>query len=197
MMSIIHFIFFWPIAIIQGIILFPIHVITTIFCHNGHLIELARRRDIINMQKQILRGYDVNKKNSFGQAPLHGVFFDKAENSLRPDMTLQVLKILIDAGADVNVTDVRNWSPLLYAIGADYTKESIYLINTKMILLNKQFYEGRTALHYAVIKNNTIIIKHLLEKGADPYISDNQGFIPSQYCKNQVIFDLFKAHQAS
>ena len=196
MMSIIHFIFFWPIAIIQGIILFPIHIITTIFCNNGHLIELARRRDIINIQNLIFQGYDVNKKNSFGQAPLHGVFFDKAENSLRPDMTLPVLKILIDAGADVNVTDVRNWSPLLYAIGADYTKESIYLINTKMILLNKQFYEGRTALHYAVIKNNAIIIKHLLEKGADPYISDNQGVTPAQYCKNQTMCDLFKVHQA-
>ena len=44
----------------------------------------------INIQNLISRGYDVNRKNSFGQTPLHGVFFDTAENSLRPDMTLSV-----------------------------------------------------------------------------------------------------------
>ena len=196
MINVLKLIFFWPITLIQGIILFPIHVVTTIFCNNGHLIELARRRDITSIQDLIFRGYDVNKKNSFGQTALHGVFFGKAEHSLRPNMAIPVLKILIDAGADVNMVDVRNWSPLLYAIEAGYTKESLYLINTKKILLNKQFYAGQTALHCAVIKNNTTIVKYLLEKGADPYISDDQGLIPAQYCKNQIIFDLFKENQA-
>ncbi len=196
MINVLKFMFFWPIALIQGIILFPIHVVTTIFCNNGHLIELARRRDIVSIQDLIFRGYNVNKKNSFGQTALHGVFFDTAEHSLRPNMAIPVLKILIDAGADVNIVDVRNWSPLLYAIGADYTKESLYLINTKKILLNKKFYAGRTALHYAVIKKNVTIIKYLLEKGADPYISDDQGLIPAQYCQNQIIFDLFKENRA-
>ena len=142
-MYLLKLIFFWPIAIIQGIILFPIHVITTLFFKKGRLLELARRRDLLGIEMLISQGYDVNEKNVFGQTPLHGIFFDKAENSINPFMTITVLKLLIDKGADVNIIDKRNWSPLIYAIDANYINESIYLINSKKILLDKKFYEGK------------------------------------------------------
>ena len=80
---------------------------------------------------------------------------------------------------------------MLYPIGANYIHESIYLINSKKILLNKKFYQGRTALHYAVFKNNTTVVKCLLEKGADPEIFDNLGLRPFQYYKNEEILKLF------
>ena len=190
-MNLLKLIFFWPIFLIQGIILFPIHLIVTLFSKKGRLLELARRRDLFGIQMLISQGYNVNEKNTFGQTPLHGVFFDTVENSMNPSMTIRVLEFLIDKGADVNIVDKRNWSPLLYAIGANYTHESIYLINTKKILLNKKFYEGRTALHYAVLKNNTVVVKCLLEKGADPEIYDNLGLKPIQYCKDNKILNHF------
>ena len=190
-MNLLKLIFFWPIALIQGIILFPIHVVETLFSKRGRLLELARRRDLVSIQMLISQGYNVNEKNAFGQTPLHGMFFDIAEKQLNPFMTISVLELLINKGADVNTVDKRNWSPLLYAIGANYTQESIYLINTKKILLDKQFYEGRTALHYAAIKNNTEIVKSLLEKGANPEARDNFDLTPVQYCKDKKISELF------
>ena len=189
-MNLLKFVFFWPIALVQGIILFPIHLIVTLFSKKGRLLELARRRDLIGIQMLISQGYNINEKNVFGQTPLHGVFFDTAENSINPSMTIKVLEFLIDKGADINIVDKRNWSPLLYAIGANYTHESIYLINIPKILLNKKFYEGRTALHYAVIKNNATIVKHLLKKGADSKILDDLGLKPVQYCKDKEILNI-------
>lgn len=196
-MHLLKFIFFWPIAIIQGIVLFPIHIIVTLFSKKGCLLELARRRDSLGIQMLISQGYNINEKNVYGHTPLHGVFFDRAEDSINPFMTISVLELLISEGADINAVDKRNWSPLLYAIGADYTNESIYLINTKKILLNKQFYEGRTALHYAVIKNNAKIVKSLLEKGANPEVRDNFDLTPVQYCKDKKISELFIKEQQS
>ena len=195
-MNLLKLIFFWPICILQFIILFPIHAVTTLFSYiigngKGLLTELARRRDLAGMEILVLRGHDVNEQNTFGQTPLHGVFFDTSKNSVMPHMTIKVLEFLIREGADVNIVDRRNWSPLMYAIGADYTDESIYLINIEKILLDKRFYEGRTVLHYAVIKNNLKIIMHLLEKGADPHIRDSLGLKPIDYCRSTEVRDLF------
>lgn len=195
MLHLLKFILFWPICILQFIILFPIHLVTTLFSYitgnrKGLLIELARRRDLAGMEILVLQGHNVNEKNAFGQTPLHGVFFDTAENSIMPYMAIKTLEFLICEGADVNIVDRRNWSPLMYAIGADYTDESIYLINTKKILLNKRFYEGRTALHYAVIKNNSKVVTHLLEKGVAPHIRDSLGLKPIDYCNNVEVRNL-------
>ena len=195
-MHLLKFILFWPICILQFVILFPIHLVTTLFSHimgnkKGLLTELARRRDLVGIETLVLQGYDVNERNAFGQTPLHGVFFDVAENSAMPHITLRVLEFLIHEGADVNVVDKRNWSPLMYAIGANYTDESIYLINTEKILLNKRFYKGRTALHYAIIKNNSKIVTHLLEKGVDSHIRDSFGLKPIDYCKSVEVRNLF------
>ncbi len=184
-MNLLKLIFFWPICILQFIILFPIHLITTIFFKKGVLAELARKRDLSGIHTLIRQGYDVNAQNAFGQTPLHGVFFDKAHLSINSYMTMTVLKYLINIGADVNIVDKRNWSPLMYAINADYTDESIYLINSEKILLNKRFYEDHTALHCAVIKNNSKIVTHLLEKGADPHIRDSLGLKPIDYCRSK------------
>lgn len=184
-------ILFWPIAFIQGIFLFFANLFEVLIFGKGLKLELARKRDLLRIQMIILEGYNINEQNAFGQSLLHAVFFDTLENSVNPSMAIKVLEFLIDNGADVNMVDKRNWSPLLYAIAANYTDESIYLINTKKILLNKQFYEGRTALHYAVIKNNIAVTKHLLEKGADLEICDNFGLSPIQGCKSKKMLEVF------
>ena len=53
---------------------------------------------------------------------------------------------------------------------------ALSLIKTKTPeYLNIQDYHGTTALHIACFFNRKNIIKLLLEKGADPYIIDNNG----------------------
>lgn len=195
-MNLLKLLFFWPVALIQGIFLFLIHLVITLFSKKGQLVELARKRDLFGIKMLISQGHNINERNAYGQTPLHGVFLD-TKNPFMTIMTIKVLNFLIDNGADVNIVDVRNWSPLLYAIGANYTQESIYLINTENILLNKKFYAGRTALHYAAQKNNAEVVKCLLEKGADPEICDNFGIKPFQCCKDKKTLNLFlKKEQA-
>ena len=52
-MNLLKFIFFWTIFLIQGIVLFPIHLIGTFFLKKGRLLELARRRDLSRGCRQI------------------------------------------------------------------------------------------------------------------------------------------------
>lgn len=44
--------------------------------------------------------------------------------------------------------------------------------------LDQKDYQGRTALHYGVLKEKRKVVKYLLLKGANKYIKDNQGDTP-------------------
>lgn len=185
------------IFIVYFLALYPIHfmfLFSKKYRQRCLFLVAVRRRDLFSIQASIRSGCNVNGKNVFRAAPLH-IIFEDIKNPF-DSSTIQVLKLLIDAGADVNIDDSRNWTPLLYAIGANYTEEAKYLIDNKKILLNKKSSMGRTALHYAVLKNNSEIVTALLEAGADPEICDDLRLKPVQYCNHKMILDLFLKEQS-
>ena len=53
-------------------------------------------------------------------------------------------------------------------------------------VVNNQGTDGRTALHFAAIRGNAVIVQALLGIGASPSVADKQGRTPAQVAKQNV-----------
>lgn len=129
------------------------------------LLEAARKGDIETVSKLLERGVDVDAKDVDGVTALH----EATENE-----HADVVKVLLQAGADANIRD-RNWyalTPLYKAV------ENGYADITKMLLeggadVNDRHTEHKTtALMVAAQKD---IVEALLAKGADVNAKDAHG----------------------
>ncbi len=93
----------------------------------------------------------------------------------------ELVKILIDAGADVNKPDNHLSSPLYYSLG--YSNQPINLSIVKLLLENnsdaKQAMDnGDTPMHMSHYKADLDSIKLLLQYGADINVSNAEGKTP-------------------
>jgi ankyrin repeat protein len=114
-------------------------------------------------------GVDVNNKNYYGFTALH--------NAVMCGNT-DVVRILIDNNADVNVLDNDHIKfPLLSAVLRDDKEITNILLENgaDVNLINKI---GDSPLHGAVLRNNKEITNILLEKGADVNSINNIGDTP-------------------
>jgi len=123
-------------------------------CQNGNL-EMIRVLLKFNA--------NVNSKNSYSTSyPL----FD-AVTAIDEDNYYQILKLLIDAGADIHRVDSFGNTLLHYAV----EKENLDLINLLISLgidINKsERYDNDRALDYAYFQKNHKIINRLIESGAE------------------------------
>ena len=113
-----------------------------------------------------------------------------AENSFRQTaLTIAIakrspsrVKILLQAGADVNKADTDGYTPLLTA-SSDGCKEIVEMLIRAGADPNKVSNYGNTPLLVAsslVLSSNEQegIVKILLRAGADPNIADNHGYTP-------------------
>lgn len=68
--------------------------------------------------------------------------------------------------------------------------------NIGISLIDKKDIKGRTALHYCIIFNNSIIFNYLLDNNGDPYVKNNSGenifFYCLKYNKNSFLITLLK-----
>jgi cytohesin len=101
----------------------------------------------------------VNTKCKHGRMPLHfAAFCSKAD----------IIKLLIEKGADANARDNNNFTPLYYARDAE-TAELLIKSGAKVNVCDGT---GYTPLHHAVNKGSKAIAKILVENGADANIAD-------------------------
>lgn len=150
-------------------------------------------------------GNVLNAKDDFGNTPLHVAIRNNG---------CEVAKLLIDSGADVNVINNHNESPLIMAIthffytysnvniNFEYTKwvESnkwkrlieLLIENSNTEIINSRSFNGKTCLHFVVEANSVFFAKSLLKKGCDINIKDNCGFIASQYAQSMEMKQLLK-----
>ena len=88
-----------------------------------------------------------------------------------------VATLLIEKGADVNVTGQFNDTPLHYSILGSHKSVAEFLIS-KGAYVNSRFADGKTSLHFAVSMGKTDMVKMLIENGADIDIRDSSGLTP-------------------
>ena len=94
--------------------------------------------------------------------------------------SISVFKYLVNIGADVNVTDyfgrsvLHEWQPASDGLKRGPSLETLL----KAIDINSPDHKGQTALHLAVLNNNILAVRQLLEHGADMEARDINHITP-------------------
>jgi ankyrin repeat protein len=140
----------------------------------------------INMVELLLKyGAEINKIIRFG-----GDTVLRAAISME---SIEKIKLLLDYGADPNLGDDKNNSPLQVVASSRYFDEweIIKLLLQYGADINSTNVVGVTPLFFACLVQNDINIDTLLEYGADPYILNNEN----QYIMNNpMIHDSIKEY---
>ena len=117
-----------------------------------------------------------------------------------PDMKKDHLKIfikLLSLKCDINVRDVAGYTPLHYCCngyGNEVTKKMAELLLNAGADINARNRFGNTPLQEVSLVLQYDFITFLLDKGADPYIKDNDGCSPAGSAHfNPKLMDLFRS----
>ena len=88
---------------------------------------------------------------------------------------LEIVKSLIEQGADVNAKDIDGWTALIRSSKKGYLEVVKYLID-KGADVNAKTNNGTTALMNSSDEEHLDIVKYLINKGADINSKDNIGW---------------------
>lgn len=110
----------------------------------------------------------IHTRDTYGNTYLH--LAAKKENT-------QHVKDLIQAGADINATNIRGFTPVHYA-STKGTIEIIELLLNGGATVNTRTQAACTALHFGSWNRNIQIAKLLLARGADIHAQDSYGLTP-------------------
>jgi len=119
------------------------------------------------------RGADFEIQDAFGWTPLARAVFLPARTDER---NFEVVKLLLDYGANVNVWDKQGDSLLMNAVLKNDNQNSIKAIIDHGPEIDSKNSNGMTPLMLAARNNqNPEIVKLLLDAGSDIKIKDNTG----------------------
>ncbi|KAF4525400.1 hypothetical protein B566_EDAN014169 [Ephemera danica] len=146
---------------------------------NSALLYAARNESetVIPIIHTLIRhGANLHVKDSFGQSPLMESIFTQ---------NIEIVKIFIQAGSDLNLKDKSGCPVLLYAIRSN---NPVFAVKVTLELLlagcdvNVQDSEGNTALIEAcrnLYPNSELeMVQNLMLFDADPNVSNKDGFTP-------------------
>ena len=112
------------------------------------------------------KGPDVNFLDMEGFTPLHFA------------QSLDVLKVLLDCGADPAVQNDEGSTPLMWQLSRGYYDSAARLLEDPRVraTVNVQDFKGDTALHELSVDGETpdeSVVAQLLKAGADPTLENN------------------------
>jgi ankyrin repeat protein len=145
--------------------------ITSIFVNaqQYELLQACIAEDVATIRKLIDRGVNINEYfevNGQGLTPL--MISISQQNT-------EIAKLLIDAGADINLRGYKGGSALIFAIVVNNLDTVKLLLDAKADLEIKDN-NGYTALYYAVEAENLELTDLLIKAGANVNAVDNKGF---------------------
>ena len=128
---------------------------------------------------------DLNDRNSNGFTPLADVAYENNYIGI---------KMLCDAGADIDIVDNDGRTPLMLAVLKNIFHDDYRCIH---ILVEKysanleiKDSSGKTAALHAAECGNEDILIYLLDKGANPNISDKEGVTLIMHAYNSGIYKI-------
>ncbi len=170
-----------------------------------HLAAYQSRREIVKLL--VGKSANVNAKTREGSTPLikaiewfagtergHLALTSRAEIASMMD----VVRLLIDNGADVNAADTYDDTPLILAV-ASGEKSLVELLLARGAAVNSKGHEGVSALYTATIAGQNEIAELLIARGAEVNAGTKTGFTPLGYAArdgNRAMAELLIAHGA-
>ena len=130
------------------------------------VLELAAMTENVEILRSVVRASQVKLAGKRGAAML-----GQAARSRRTEL----VQFLMDAGTDVNSRDPGQGSTPLISAVTNGSLENTRLLLSQRANANVRDNDGRAALWYAAIAENTGLITLLIEQGADVNAQDNEG----------------------
>ncbi|XP_011052834.1 PREDICTED: caseinolytic peptidase B protein homolog [Acromyrmex echinatior] len=162
------------------------------FCDTSHFKEKKFFRavqygNISELKRSIASGIDVNIRHPLGWTALQTAAINQKED---------IIKILLDNGADVNAGD--NFVNV-YRTAMEKGLPSLDVLTKREEefsdrLNNRATFQGFTALHYAVLANSETCVKALLDGGANPTIENEAGHRAVEYAKEREMKEMLIKH---
>jgi ankyrin repeat protein len=113
-------------------------------------------------------------------------------NSAITDDRYDVIRVLLESGADPNLPSNEKDTPLCLALQWKRT-EMVRLLLDKGADPNRRNNRGDTPLHKAVLSDQLVLVELLLNKGANPKIKDANGRLPYSSAKIRAIKELLES----
>lgn len=161
----------------------PEKELAIVVLHAGEMGDVRYLKDYLQMTK-LTGELSINEQDSKGCTPLHF-----AVSSQRID----VVKTLVEYGANANLRDYMGFTPLFWATGR-YADVQIanYLIDKGRASVHITTETGACALHGAALQGNLDCITLLLKYGADPQFTDHNGNTPLDLAKDKAAKELLQ-----
>ncbi|MCD9021218.1 ankyrin repeat domain-containing protein [Cohnella sp. NL03-T5] len=174
---------------------------------NTQWMRAAEQGDLETMRDVLLGGVDLNMQDANGRTAMMAAAYNNqiaafewlvnegADVNIRDNRLdnpflyagaeglIEILKLSIKAGADTRMTNRFGGTALIPAADRGHVEIAKLLLTTTDVNVNHVNNLGWTALIEAVIlgdggPKHQQIVKLLLEHGADPNITDNDGVTP-------------------
>ncbi len=142
-----------------------------------NLMKAVQNNDAVRVAALIADGANVDELDPNGDAPLvMAAYLGHAA----------VVKLLLEAGADVTAVDPGMKATALHAAAYAGRTEAAALLIQHGIDINKQGPKnGYTALHDAIWENNIDTARVILEAGADVTRKSHSGETPLDFAKSK------------
>ncbi len=141
------------------------------------LMQAVQDNHADRVRKLIAQGADVDERDANGDAPLIIAAYKGYTN---------ILRLLLEAGADVSVVDPGMKATALHAAAYAGHADAAKLLIDHGIDIDKQGpYNGYTALHDAVWQNNTETARVLVEAGAALDVRSHTGETALEFAKSR------------
>lgn len=144
---------------------------------------MAKRKTLPNDFKQLVEaGNEQEIKKVFEKCEINAYGGYNKGNAFEFLMSEDMMRWLLEQGADINYVDTYGYTPLLYHAGHKYAEEqAISLVKLGADIFATQGWNRETALHKAAAVGSIRLVKCLLEAGADATATDAEGITPLEH----------------
>jgi ankyrin repeat protein len=134
---------------------------TFAFYDYNNFFDACEDRDYDRVLSLIKTGANVNMSNSEGTTPLMWVLKGYQNDSKK----LEVIKLLLENGADINSEDKKGNTVLFYSLLEDDYSIAKYLLDNGGNIKYKSKLNGHTPLSYAISYSSTRMVDFLINYG--------------------------------
>lgn len=120
---------------------------------------------------QLLLSHGANPNNAGFGDPIMGIAAGNGD--------FEIVKLLIEKGADVDAVSELGWTALHKAAENDRREVQTYLLD-RGADVDIQSQSGHTAISLAVSNNHPEVVKQLIDRGANVHLASTNGWSPIQ-----------------